>query len=412
MAVKVKQLAVCPACSYRQKSEAKICKKCGDSLKNADRSWWVFIDHAGRKKAKKIGTRDAAMKVAAKLEARLTLGDFHILEKKTEAMTFTDYADKWLSTYAQNSLKYSTWKRYGNLLKTHIYPAIGKVPLDGIERTMLKNFIFQKVEQGLARATIRQMNALVSSIFTHAVEDALVKANPASKMGKFYKDTRGKEEIHPFTREELSLLLDTVQEHFAPYYPVFLTLARTGMRLGEALGLNWGDIDFSGRFIHVQRNYTHNRLTTPKSGKTRKVDMSTRLTEVLSAHRTAMKEKALKRGWGEVPEAAFVNEEGGRLDAGNLRGRVFYKAQEKAGLSRRRIHDLRHCYASLLLMAGESLVYVKEQLGHASIQITVDIYGHWIPGSNKAAVDRLDGNQTKPIRNLEIEKGYTKSVTP
>ena len=57
-------------------------------------------------------------------------------------------------------------------------------------------------------------------------------------------------------------------------------------------------------------------------------------------------------------------------------------------------------------------MYVKEQLGHASIQITVDIYGHWIPGSNKAAVDRLDGNQTKPIRNLEIEKGYTTSVTP
>jgi hypothetical protein len=71
----------------------------------------------------------------------------------------------------------------------------------------------------------------------------------------------------------------------------------------------------------------------------------------------------------------------------------------KAGLRYVRIHDLRHTFASLLLQNGESLVYVKDQMGHTSIKITIDIYGHLVPGGNKAAVDRLDGLENTTIRN-------------
>jgi len=70
------------------------------------------------------------------------------------------------------------------------------------------------------------------------------------------------------------------------------------------------------------------------------------------------------------------------LDKDNLRNRVFYKCLEKAGVRRVRFHDLRHTYASLLLQQGESPQYVQSQLGHSSIQVTVDIYGHLIPGAN------------------------------
>ena len=77
------------------------------------------------------------------------------------------------------------------------------------------------------------------------------------------------------------------------------------------------------------------------------------------------------------------------LDAMNLLHRLWYPLLEKAGLRRRRFHDLRHTYASLLLQRNESPVYVKDQLGHSSIQITVDLYGHLVPGANRGAVDRL-----------------------
>lgn len=78
------------------------------------------------------------------------------------------------------------------------------------------------------------------------------------------------------------------------------------------------------------------------------------------------------------------------IDGDNLRRRVFWTALAKAGLRRIRIHDLRHIFASILIQNGESLVYVKEQMGHHSIQITVDTYGHLVPGANRQAVDRLD----------------------
>jgi integrase len=90
----------------------------------------------------------------------------------------------------------------------------------------------------------------------------------------------------------------------------------------------------------------------------------------------------------------------GQLDVDNLRHRVFYKVLEQAELRHIRFHDLRHTFASLPIQNGESLAYVKDQLGHPSIQVTVDIYGHLIPGANRAALDRRDDATTN-------EKGVT-----
>ena len=92
----------------------------------------------------------------------------------------------------------------------------------------------------------------------------------------------------------------------------------------------------------------------------------------------------------EMPVWVFINEQGQPLDQNNWRRRVFDKVLEESELRTITPHDMRHTFASLLLQQGESPQYVKEQMGHHSIQVTVDIYGHFIPGSNRQAVDRLD----------------------
>lgn len=146
------------------------------------------------------------------------------------------------------------------------------------------------------------------------------------------------------------------------------------------------------------------RITIPKSGKSKRVDLSLQLAETLKALLVERKKETLRKGWGEVPEWVFTNEEGKPLDQSNFHYRVWRKLLAKAGLRYIRVHDLRHTFASLLIQSGESLAYVKEQLGHYSIQITVDTYGHLVPGGNRQAVDRLDDPQdTLPsttIRNL------------
>lgn len=192
------------------------------------------------------------------------------------------------------------------------------------------------------------------------------------------------------TPEELSLLLQTCQEHAPASYPFVALLAKTGLRLGEACALQWGDLDFHGRFMAVQRNLVDGHLTTTKSGKSRRVDMSLHLAETLKTLHTERKKLTLRHGWRETPPWVFINAVGNPLDADNFRRRDWPKLLAKAGLRAIRIHDLRHTFASLLIQQGAPLVYVKEQIGHHSIRVTVDIYGHLVPGGNKAEVDKLD----------------------
>jgi integrase len=167
---------------------------------------------------------------------------------------------------------------------------------------------------------------------------------------------------------------------------------------------------FHGRFVEVRHNLVAGRMTTPKNGKTRRVDMSAQLSDTLRTLLTTRKGEAPRNGWGQVPEWIFCSETGGPLDGDNLRHRVFYRLLTKAELRRIRFHDLRHTFATMLIQNGESLAYVRDQLGHASIQLTVDTYGHLVPGANRQAVDRLDDESGATERNpsaTDKEKGVT-----
>lgn len=265
-----------------------------------------------------------------------------------------------------------------------------ETPLDQIKRADLKELISAKIKEGLAAKTVKNVKAIISSILSHAFEDELIQAHPGLRLGKLVKDKDRKADVNPLTRDEGRDFLEAVANNYPRYYPFFLCALRTGMRLGELRGLKWEDIDFREGFIEIKRSYTKGRFTTPKNGKSRRVDMNRQLSETLKELRTERKAEALAKGWKDVPELVFVNEEGNVIDDVNLRKRVFNKALEKAGMRRIRLHDLRHTFASLLIQNGESLAYVKDQLGHHSIQITVDTYGHLVPGANRQAVDRLD----------------------
>jgi integrase len=166
---------------------------------------------------------------------------------------------------------------------------------------------------------------------------------------------------------------------------------RTGMRQGELLALEWGDIDWNGNFIEVRRSTWRGIVGTPKSGKTRRVDMNNRLKAVLQQHHARMKAEALKAGVA-VPALVFTSEALTPYDGVNVR-KSFEAALRKAKIRKIRFHDLRHSYASWLIQNKESLAYVRDQLGHSSIQITVDLYGHLVPGENREAVNRLDATQ-------------------
>jgi len=296
-------------------------------------------------------------------------------------------------------------------LRLHILPELGTRSVATLTRADCRQLIVRCREKGLSAKSTENVCRTLSSILSQAVEDGVLPANPALRLGRHYR--RGDEpthEIRPLTREEAAVFLEAARKHAPREHPLFLCALRTGMRLGELLGLQWGDVDFHGRFIEVRRNLVGGHVTTPKSGKARKVDMSAQLTEALRALLTERKAETLRRGWGAVPDWVFCNEKGGPLDGDNLRHRVFYPVLKRAELRRIRFHDLRHTFANLLIQNSESLAYVRDQLGHASIQLTVDTYGHLVPGSNRQAVDRLDDASDTTIRN-PAATGDTKGAT-
>jgi len=376
----------------------------GVKLKQKDGAWWLFINHNGLRKAKKIGSdKRVALDVKKKVEAKLALGDFSLDEQKA-VPTFGEYAERWIATVVPALNKSGTLRNYRMTLNKHIMPVFGKMKISEINRFSIKEFLLDKTNQGYSASVVRNLKNIISGILGIAVDEETIETNPSYRLGKLKSKVEPKA-IEPLSREELAHLLDAFKKYYPQDYPMALTLARTGMRFGELLGLKWGDIDFHGSFINIQRSLSKSRIEeTPKSGKSRRVDMSKQLCEVLKDLLKQRKRQTLKAGWRELPEFVFINTQGKPLDDSHWRERTFEKALAKAGMRRIKVHTLRHTYASLLIQNGESLFYVQKQLGHSSISITCDTYGHLSPQGNHDAVNRLDDNATQTqVKNNRLE---------
>ena len=240
------------------------------------------------------------------------------------------------------------------------------------------------------------------------MEDQKLPANPALRMGRYLR--RGDEpkpDIHPLTRAEAAHLVAIARAHFPRWHPWVLLALRTGLRLGEQIALQWGDVDWLGRFVVVQRNLVRGVFTSPKSHQRRRVDLSAQLSAALLEWRRYQRERWLKKG-NDCRRGCSRRCEGTALEERNVR-HVFTRMLEKAGLRHIRIHDLRHTFASLLLQQGESIVYVKEQLGHASIQITVDTYGApdsgRQPRGGRSPRRRADATNCNPGATRAVRRG-------
>src|SRR5262249_794410 len=147
--------------------------------------------------------------------------------------------------------------------------------------------------------------------------------------------------------------------------------------------------DFRGQFMDVRRGVVLGEVTTTKSKKIRRVDLSPQVLAVLQREKEIRQLQAMNTG-EELSPWVFLSLEGLRWDERNLR-RSFYRGLARAGIRQVRFHDLRHTYASLMAEAGAPPKYVQKQLGHSSFQVTMDVYSHLFPEGNREWVTKLDG---------------------
>jgi integrase len=326
-------------------------------------------------------------------------------------ITLGDYAERWLAQL-ETEIKPRTLESYRNNLELHVLPAFGRFRLRDLHRGHLKSHLAQKRAAGLGKNSVRLIRAVLSVLLSDAVDDEIIVGNPALQLRGSRRrrpdsisDAERRRKIRPMEQGQLSAFLTSAQTD-ARHYPLFLLLARTGLRPGEAYALQWGDLDFCAREIRVERALSAGQIETPKTGQGRTVDMSEQLTRTLRRLEIDRMVEKLRRGWTEMPPWVFCAEAGTPLDESRVQ-KAFARALKRAKLPAFRLYDLRHTFASLLLAKGEPITYVSAQLGHADATTTLRWYARWLPRTDKRAVDALDDPQTGAISALGAAQAGT-----
>jgi integrase len=301
----------------------------GVRLKKCRRSWYVFIYHNGQRKAKQVGTREAAEKVRREIEARLAMGDLGVLSQEASGIpTLADYVASWQRNYAAREMKPSTAHFYDQFLRLYVLPTFGNTPLDHIRRDAVKRWITALTARGLARNTVRLAIASMRSVLNVAIEDGLILANPAQRLGRMMKSEKPERQATALTAEEVTRLLNGAKQFCPKHYPFFMTAVRAGLREGELVALRWGDMRFGSgeehdgnRYLLVQRTYDRRtrRFLTTKSKRPRRVDMSQELRDVLLKLRDQKLVEVVRQGRASIEnDFVFPSEAGTFLDITNL----------------------------------------------------------------------------------------------
>lgn len=375
----------------------------GVRIRKSGDSWWVFVCHKGRRRAKKIGSLEAAKAVKTRLEKRLSAGDLGILEKP--GITFAQAAQRWLEGYVKPHLKPRTYDHYALLNRCYLLPAFGPKPLRDLKRPAIREAIAAWLAKGLSPGYVHTITAVLSGILTQAVEDEHLEHNPASRLGRYTRGDNGaeepKEKVKFWTGEQLGRILARTRQEYPEWHDLFATLAWAGLRVGEGLGLQRGDPDHEARVLSVRRIVDDDgRITAPKNKRSRRqVEMGYDLAALLADRESRLEAEAAVAGRAPSPWL-FPATRRQKRD-GPARYRTALKILEHVldlekipRYDRVMTHAFRHSWATLTLQRAQTpaaIMWVSRQLGHSSVSITLNVYGHLIPEENRHLAELAAG---------------------
>jgi integrase len=303
----------------------------------------------------------------------------------------SEYLEHWLSV-KKIPLKAGTYATHSTFVHSQMIPHLGKIQLQRLSKNHVQHFIKVMLEEeDLEPSTIHTIYTILSSAMNDAVESQLLSANPCKKVVLPHVEDR---DYQVLDSEQVQTLLTALVEH--PLEGLITLALATGMRRGELLGLKWSDIDMERGRLRVQRTviringqgYLEN---TPKTkGSRRTITLTRSALDALKEHRKRQLQERLQPAeWNNELDLVFPGRNGKYFPFPTL-AEQFARVLTLAGLPKMRFHDLRHTCATLLLSMSISPKVVSELLGHSSIKITMDRYGHVIPGMQETAMNQYD----------------------
>ena len=291
-----------------------------------------------------------------------------------------DFVDCEWASLVLSTLKLSTQRGYRMVLGKHVLPCFGQRRLCDITKMDIQQFVADKFRQGLAWQTVRNAWIVLSSVLDAAVDYSYLNSNPARGV-KFPPQGRRKEP-RILNAEALAKLLAQLRE---PYRSMVILAASTGLRVGELLALRWKMVNLAEGTIRISESVFHGQVQMPKSERSiRTIPIGPQTRILLEEHR-----KRFTANWSEEG-LLFPNQLGGPHRESNLLERVLRPAAMAAGLERVTWHQLRHIHASVLHDIGVPAKIAQQQLGHATVETTLNFYTHAIPDTHRRAIESLE----------------------
>jgi integrase len=333
------------------------------------------------------GTKKQAQEQAAKIVAAYASGMYVDQDRQT----VRDFAEHWLATWAAGNVSNKTFERYAALIKVHVLPRIGSIPIQKLRAADL-----QGLYAGLTVADRTKLHThrVIHRMLRHASQWSVVHQNVAALVdAPSVKST----EIEILTQAEIQRVLAALKGR--SLYPIVATALGTGMRRGELLAMRWKDVDLDGAKLRVEQSLEQTKrggllFKAPKTRHGRRtITLPSSTVAVLREHWKATLARRLQLGQGKTPADALVFATwDGSTRSPNAMSKEWRRAVHAAKL-KATFHSLRHSHASSLIAAGIDVLSISRRLGHGSPAITLGVYGHLFKPDDRAAaaIDELFG---------------------
>ncbi|MPZ51036.1 MAG: tyrosine-type recombinase/integrase [Dehalococcoidia bacterium] len=353
--------------------------------RESDGRWAASISLANGKRKHFLGHSSAEVSAKrAEALANLQKG----IQPPKGNQSVAQYLDFWIRS-VKSSVRPTTYQSY-ELNVNRLRPLIGKLRLTNLTPAVIEQAYAALQERGLSARSVKQVHTVLHGALKKAVIWELLGRNPSEAVS-----------VPRPERHEMKTLSEAqVQKLFAStsddrMHALWVLLTTTSLRLGEACGLQWQDVDLERGSLTVRRALQRQKgvgfvFVEPKTRLSRrKVHLPPGTVAVLAAHRKRQLQERLMAGaYWQDQDLIFCRQNGSPLEATNLLPE-FHRALAKAELPKIRLHDLRHTAATLLLQMGEHPKVVQEMLGHSTITLTLDTYSHVVPSMQAEAARKM-----------------------
>ena len=351
-----------------------------------------YRDETLRQRKKTFDRKVDAQRFANSVETDLLRGDWIDPDRGREL--FGDWADKWLATIGDRKPK--TRESYESIVHKHLRPRFGKAPIAAIDYSTVLAYVAELRSSHAAPKTVRNIRDVMRMILKLAVRAGALKSNPVEDVP--VGQTQRGEMVFLEPQQIMDLAREVTQpppryrrgERRVDGYPEYGLLVRfaafTGLRAGELVGLRVKDLHLTGRRVHVHQSaseaYGQLQIVATKTYERRSVPIPGSLIDALTEHVAGI----------DMDEFVWQSPQGGPFRYSNWMKRHFKPAVERSlAPNTTRFHDLRHTYAAMLIAQGAHPRAIMERMGHSTITVTLDNYGHLFPTLDEALDKALDG---------------------